>query len=334
MFVLEALVLTFMTTPAVSFLYPAQYRVRAVAAGQNFASVAGDHENKGSKDGDRNSTDTSRKSRFTVVLDRPEHLPGMMAITQILQPSTTTLVDSENNVPTTKDPINVEALRLIELSGSVFSGVMKSSHAESLLQTDPLLGIFQTFGQLHGINVSTALSVVSLEDQTANVIDHIKTFGSDMVLLPWLPSWATTSSERDVGDTTLFASSSNAFGNFFNPSHGLVPSNEHAHFVRGVYSRAPCAVGLFVDRVRMRGQQAAGGKSHLVLPFFGGPDDRLALDFLVQLCTESSINATVIRISRREASELGSGVTKPQQAHVADDQPHLTVQSVRAPFSL
>lgn len=331
MFVLEALVLTFMTTPAVSFLYPAKYRVRAVAAGQNFASVAGDHENKVSKDGNRSSTDTSRKSRFTVVLDRPEHLPGMMAITQILQSSTTTLVDSEKDATVSKDPIHVEALRLIELSGSVFSGVMKSSHAESLLQTDPLLGIFQTFGQLRGVNVSTALSVVSLEDQTANVIDHVKTFGSDMVLLPWLPAWATTSSERDAGDTTLVASSSNAFGNFFNPSHGLVPSNEHAHFVRGVFSRAPCAVGLFVDRVRTRGQQV-GGKPHLVLPFFGGPDDRLALDFLVQLCAESAIKATVIRISRREASELGLGVTKPQQAHVADDQPHLTVHSVRASF--
>ncbi len=40
MFVLEALLLTFMTTPAVSFLpYPPEMRVRAFATGSNFANV-------------------------------------------------------------------------------------------------------------------------------------------------------------------------------------------------------------------------------------------------------------------------------------------------------
>lgn len=39
MFVLEALVLTFVTTPLVTWLYPPQYRVRTAATGANFNNV-------------------------------------------------------------------------------------------------------------------------------------------------------------------------------------------------------------------------------------------------------------------------------------------------------
>lgn len=33
-------------------------------------------------------------------------------------------------------------------------------------------------------------------------------------------------------------------------------------------------------------------------PFFGGPDDRLALEFVMQLCTNPGISATAVRISK------------------------------------
>jgi hypothetical protein len=36
---------------------------------------------------------------------------------------------------------------------------------------------------------------------------------------------------------------------------------------------------------------------HLFLPFFGGPDDRLALTFLIQLCGNPSVTATVVKIT-------------------------------------
>lgn len=116
MFVLEALVLTFMTTPLVTTLYPPKYRVRIAKTGANFKNVADDengrtseaqtsrkrkrsrrHEKQSSQSGERVSgsdrrmsggyeEDEDQRTRFTVVLDRIEHLPGAMAIAQLVNP--------------------------------------------------------------------------------------------------------------------------------------------------------------------------------------------------------------------------------------------------------
>jgi hypothetical protein len=74
MFVLEALLLTFLTTPAVVALYPPRFRTRAVPAGANFANVV---DGPGGKDDtERSAKDTEKldedgwKTRMTVVLDR------------------------------------------------------------------------------------------------------------------------------------------------------------------------------------------------------------------------------------------------------------------------
>jgi hypothetical protein len=58
-------------------------------------------------------------------------------------------------------------------------------------------------------------------------------------------------------------------------------------------------VALFVDRgVDVRATAAFA--CHLFLPFIGGPDDRLALTFLVQLCNNSSVTATVVFITKTD----------------------------------
>jgi len=95
MFVLEALVLTFMTTPLVTTLYPPKYRIRISKTGANFHSVADDVT--GSADAQSTKERKHRrltedevegeKTRFTVILDKIEHLSGAMAIAQLLNPS-------------------------------------------------------------------------------------------------------------------------------------------------------------------------------------------------------------------------------------------------------
>lgn len=105
MFVLEALLLTFMTTPLVTTLYPPHLRVRVAATGANFNNVADDeagakgpgrrkHEmglGRGRSGSDYSSqteeTGIGRmRTRFAVVLDKLDHLPGVMAVTQLVQP--------------------------------------------------------------------------------------------------------------------------------------------------------------------------------------------------------------------------------------------------------
>ena len=184
MFVLEALVLTFMTTPLVTWLYPQHLRRRIAATGANFDSVADaegfiQQKNTPTRSGDF-------KNRFTVVLDKLEHLPAMMALTQLIQPPVPLPSDrreppidrrasSSSQMGSNWNPISTEALRLIELSDRV-SAVMKSSAADSLLLTDPLLSIFRMFGQLNGMNVDPTLSIVKFEDLAYNVVEHARNY--------------------------------------------------------------------------------------------------------------------------------------------------------------
>jgi len=55
---------------------------------------------------------------------------------------------------------------------------------------------------------------------------------------------------------------------------------------------------------------------HLVLPFFGGPDDRMALEWVVQLCSSVRVSATVIRVRKEDIVEE---VREPSEAHISSD---------------
>ena len=95
-----------------------------------------------------------------MVLDKIEHLSGMLALTQLIMPppppyedelrltSETAVTTISTKAASTPDvpenQMSLDAVRLIELSDRT-SAVMKSSNVESLLATDPLLDIFSTF---------------------------------------------------------------------------------------------------------------------------------------------------------------------------------------------
>jgi hypothetical protein len=329
MFVLEALVLTFMTTPAVVMLYPPRFRVRAGPSGQHLVR---DSEQSGAETQEKsgstpNDADDAWTDRVTVVLDKTEHVPGMMAITQLLHPSA-------GGSPVPARPVHVDALRLVERPDGVFSGVMKSAHVDELARSDALLGIFRTFGELHGVPVAPAFAVVPYAEQAASVAAHAHERSAQLVVLPWLPPWAASDGEhgeaRSAPHTPLPTPAAFEFFRGSSIPSGA-PSAVHAHFVRGVFAQAPCAVALFVDRARPSREGRAAptnGRWHLLLPFFGGPDDRAALDLVVQLCADEAVSATVVRISRQEQTE---DVNKPEAAHLADEHAYgLTVQSVRS----
>ncbi|PPQ97543.1 hypothetical protein CVT26_002328 [Gymnopilus dilepis] len=382
MFVLEALVLTFMTTPLVTWLYPPHLRHRIAATGFDFEHPLDDEKRLQSM---ISAQKGACKLRFTVVLDRLEHLPGIMALTQLLQPppppyqKTDKLsIDGEGSVARS---INANALRLIELSDRV-SDVMKGSVPNSLLLTDPLLSIFHMFGQLNGMKVTPTLSVVRYEEQARRVVEHARNFGSDMILISWLPpvpdafkdptaecyqpqqgSTAQTPSavvpdgppapaaifpSGDVGSKTpldTFPRSSNSkypavHGHFGSSttSSGECTSNSvsivHTQFVREVFARVRTDVALFVDQrssdssspfsflgaAAGLGEESpeVGTMQHMFLPFFGGADDRLALEFVVHICTNPRIRATVVRITKTTEVVFAQDVSiaTPQPAHL------------------
>src|SRR4051794_2255479 len=70
MFVLEALILTCMTTPLVTILYPQEHRVHAAATGANFNNIPSGEEGRERATEEEGMRTFS--SMFTVVLDKME----------------------------------------------------------------------------------------------------------------------------------------------------------------------------------------------------------------------------------------------------------------------
>jgi hypothetical protein len=93
----------------------------------------------------------------------------------------------------------------------------------------------------------------------------------------------------------------NPFETIFGTSRDRSTSAVHSQFVRGVFAQSETDVALFVDPGNHLNTGAGtGGSHHIFFPFFGGPDDRLALEFVVQLCANPKINATVVKMEKRE----------------------------------
>jgi len=138
------------------------------------------------------------------------------------------------------------------------------------------------------------LSVVSHNEWAYAVADHAERHGSQLVLIPWIPP--TLNSTADTSEPGA-RPELNPFDTFFGlSSTDNSTSTLYSHFVRGVFRHSKTDVALFVD---MGDNAGTNGQQHILLPFFGGPDDRLALELVVQLCNNPRMSATVIRVGRQ-----------------------------------
>ncbi|KNZ78604.1 K(+)/H(+) antiporter 1, partial [Termitomyces sp. J132] len=301
MFVLHAVILTFITTPLTLLFYPEKYRVHV--------GDERDHSNEEGS-GPRQSLNEETKTRFALILEKIEQLPAAMTITQLLQPgnmshtSSSTLTPPETKSSTSPEkaaegpshvaslPVAINVLRLVELTNRA-SAVFKSQAVESLVYNDPVVSVFRTFGYLNRLRVSGALSVVEYNEFSSAISKHVSETDSQIVILPW--ARGTTIINEESGSTGPL----NPFDGIFHKTttHDQTSSVVYSELIRKVFLTSPSHVALFVDR-GLSTPYNSSSSQHLFLPFFGGPDDRLALSFLVQLCRNPSVRATVVRIRK------------------------------------
>ncbi|KAF9072790.1 Sodium/hydrogen exchanger family-domain-containing protein [Rhodocollybia butyracea] len=405
MFVLEAMTLTFMTTPLVTVFYPPDKRARASATGANFVNIDRKQDNVENADASTHSTDgdLKMKTHLVVVLDRIEHLPGIMALTQMIKPSLISesqqlpvlpsipvhpvsessspsaqpMVSTEmpNLTPVVSLPLpnislppfdlalpvnhNISVLRLIELSDRT-SAVMKSmsmathpDQAAMYAQYDPIMNVYTTFASLNDLNVTPALETVPYEDMARAVVSFARDValsahrrGGEMLLLPWLPPTVVGHGhESPASGTSPLDTMHNPFDSLFNKTPGTstpvagshaissvedrLPSAAaatiHAHFVRNVFSKATMDVGLFMDLGYKQAPRPLGmmrptlaGVTHVLFPFFGGPDDRLALAIVAQFCENEKISATCLKITKTDVVDA-QGLPSIPEAHLNPD---------------
>ena len=206
------------------------------------------------------------------------------------------------------------AHRLIELTGRTQS-VMQSIESDSHAKTDDLLQLYRSFSALKGINVETGLDVVDHDSFPELITRRAQEAGSQLVVLPWTvpesgASAAVLDEQRDRSSAPSGSTSRptsprvNTFDNIF----GAEKSGLYTYMLRRVFSECRKNIVVMVDRgfAAVNNVTDGSGGQHLLLPFFGGADDRLALSLCIQLCHQSNVSATVIRIDNNPSSLLAT----------------------------
>ena len=340
MFVVEAVVLTFATTPMTLWIYPERVRTRGTAeldhkksASDAEKSAAGSWFMAGASGGREHT------AKFLVVLQKIEHLAAVMLLAQMLEPPPATQriswtakdkdksrktpdgdiseesVESYPNYAPVSlaaletgpaaPPIRIDALKIIELTGRTFS-VMQSAEKDQLLLTDDALQLFRQFGRLRGLEITPHITIVGQDSFPAAVAEYAGGLESELVIVPWTVPVSFSASSALIESPSVVnekdgvmpsSSTMSPFDGIFNSdSHG---SPLYTHFIRHVFSESPSDIALLIDRgFGSSASYAPGAGQHIFMPFFGGPDDRLALRFVVQLCHHTSVTASIIRVQK------------------------------------
>ncbi|KAI0443457.1 K+/H+ antiporter 1 [Xylaria telfairii] len=316
MFVVMALVTTVATTPLTKLLYPPWYRVKL----EKWKRGEIDWDGKPISSADSDGPDSPEKLpnqniRRLLMYLRLDSLPSLFTFIsllgeeQALNPTSTPDDDDTNQRPPIKKrPLEVHALRIVELTERT-STVMKVTAGEDASRRDPVVNAVRTFAQLNDVAVSGSVFVAPEESYADTVTMHASEHKSDFVLIPW----------SEIGSTTEDQSISYRVS-----AEDRFTGKSHLDFIRNTLSKAVCNTGIFISNgfsgiapveksrpafsrtvsiASMRSHKEAAlppiaDKSHhIFLPYIGGVDDRVALNLVLQLAKNANITATIAHLT-------------------------------------
>lgn len=347
MFVVMALITTFLTTPLTVSLYPNWYQVKVERWRRGEIDWNG---NPVERDDHSDSVAAAKGQlkpvpvRKLLVYLRLDGLSGICTLAALLSPNrgdtlSTPLVhpakapkqtepQSEQAVEDAVAPdgdeetaLKVHGIRLMELTDRD-SSVMKVSVQDHGLW-DPVINTFRAFGEWHELSLMAGVTVVP-EHSYADTVIHMASqdVATDLLLLPW--SETGTLADRQNG---LEVDNAGRFAN-----------GGYAGFVTDVLDRLPGHVGVLVDhrpatatKERPPNRRSPSGLSiqeslwvspsapagsrshHLIFPFFGGEDDRFALRLVLQLLQNDHVTASVIQVPRlqSDSAKAAASTTVP-----------------------
>ncbi|EAW15323.1 Kha1p [Aspergillus clavatus NRRL 1] len=344
-FVVMALVTTFITTPMTTLLYPKWYqtkveRWRRGEIDWNGNVVAGDSR-QDSVAVAKEQLKTTPVRKLLVYL-RLDGLSGICTLAALLGPSRLAAPPSPKVHPTKlknassptentaeesahseiepEPALKVHGVRLMELTDRD-SSVMKVSEIDDYSLWDPVINTFRAFGQWHDISILANVSVVPEYSYADTVVGMAHEEISDLLLIPWSETGAMSELQSGLGIDEAGRFSNGPYADFVSNVLSLANSNVGVLVERSLYSRSagkqrsqlkrtPSGLSL---RSSIWGVAPAAARSHhIVLPYFGGDDDRFALRFLLQLAENDQVTATIIHID--------VPVSPPTKAAVADSK--------------
>ncbi|KAK9388026.1 Sodium/hydrogen exchanger family-domain-containing protein [Lipomyces mesembrius] len=318
MFVVMALVCTFLTTPLTTLLYPAWYQKKVALwrRGEiNWNDPFVDMPTVPNRaDTRRPSAETVREDaapvgplKVLVMLTRLESITGITVFLRLLIPnrgyasgeqaqaihpsrrSASEKVDSIS-IARQSDALMIHGLKLEELTDRT-SALMRASSIEDedsplSLRKDPILQSFVSVGKFWDRSRITGAKAIIPDHEFAEyTASKAADLDSDMVVVPWT---VTNTADSDFLTSKMI------------------------RIVKGLYESATCDVVVVLDRgfddaavERVNeGNNAAnwmftrgghGERHHILFPFFGNKDDLEALKFLKErVFGNKDVTATIV----------------------------------------
>ncbi|KAJ3319156.1 K(+)/H(+) antiporter [Boothiomyces sp. JEL0866] len=260
MFLIMALITTFMTVPIVSYIYP-----------QSLYLHKGEQPSQDSSATLTKQPSVIDKMHILICLPSMKVVPAVMNLSQILFSSPKAL--------------DVYALRLIEL-GERMSKVMLANESSHTLQSDPVINILRTFGQLNKKSIKTLMSVSPHSNFSEDIVDAAATLESNLIIFP-----------IEASPTTF-------------------PKGWAATTARQLWHEVPCPLAFFVDRgfgvsnfaqTEFDNTIANPGENQKVFfPFFGTDDDVEAAVILNYMAHAAAIKIFILQLFDPEADSAGA----------------------------
>lgn len=149
---------------------------------------------------------------------------------------------------------------------------------------------FQAYGQLGHVSVRTTTAISALSTMHEDICHVAESKRVPMILLPFHKQWRKINGEDEVE----------------NVGHGWRAVNQR------ILKDAPCSVAVLVDRGLGGSQQTPGPTAtvaqRVCMIFFGGPDDREALQLCGRMAEHPAVKVTVIRFLKKEGADAANNV--------------------------
>ncbi|KEQ86989.1 hypothetical protein M438DRAFT_268015 [Aureobasidium pullulans EXF-150] len=337
-FVVMALITTFITTPLTMALYPPWYQKKLEAWKKGL--IDWDTGNPINSGDDTSSIvaaklETSKIKTLLVHL-RLDNMPTLMTFVSLLAAPTKSgeaavrqhpmlagkSASVAESLKAPNRPLEVHGVRMIELTDRD-SSVMSVSDVEEFHWKDPIINTFRNFGRLYNLRVSGEVAI-ALESSFAEIItSKASNENSDLLVLPWSESGSineqqsyngTPATPRRLEDTSYVSFVAAALISATTNTAVLVNRGFGGSAVahRPTLSRQASKVSLSNDR-GPASSPIMDKSHHIFMPYFGGADGRMALRLVLQLAENPEVTATVVFFDRLEGS--GSPESKEAESH-------------------
>ncbi|XP_028797973.1 cation/H(+) antiporter 15-like [Neltuma alba] len=225
--------------------------------------------------------------RILVCIHTPRNVPTII-----------NLLEASN--PTKKSPICTYVLHLVELTGRTSAMLIVHNTRKpdcpainrTQAQSDHIINAFENFEQhVGGVSVQplTAISPYStMHEDICNLAEDKRV---SFIIIPF--------HKQQTVDGGMEAT---------NMAFRTINQN--------LLANSPCSVGILVDRGLTGSNRLAANQitHHVVVLFFGGPDDREALSYAGRMLDHPGIHLTVMRfVPGEEAVEQQSGTNKDRE---------------------